>query len=281
MPGSSVKSPTRAGELLLATHPIPAASVTVLTGALVAGLGAPPSWVGLAVASVVLGQASVGWSNDYFDRFRDAAAGRNDKPLVRGGLEPRHVVAAAVASLIASPLVALMLGPREALVIAVALASAWLYNLRLKQTWWSWAPYAISFGLLPVFAWLAARDVLPPAWIVVPASLLAIAAHLTNVIPDLADDEAAGIKGLPHRLGLRGCLLVASTVLTAQLVIVVIRTEAWRAPASAPGAASVAAAALVVAVGWAGARGRGRLGFHLTIGAVAAMALVLLLSRAL
>ncbi len=230
---------------------------------------------------MALGQASVGWCNDYVDRFRDAAVGRRDKPVAQGEVAPGVVIGAAVACLIASPLVALALGGAEAVVLATALASAWLYNLGLKSTWFSWAPYVVSFGLLVAFAWLAARDELPPGWIVLTASLLAFAAHLTNVIPDLQADEAEGIRALPHRLGLRGSLLASGGLLATQLAVVVVRTQSWKTPVSPPGLVSVAAGGLVVAIVWAGARGRGRLGFYLTIAAVAAMALVLLLSGVL
>lgn len=264
-----------------AAHPIPAASVTVLTGALTAGLGASFSRVALATASMALGQASVGWCNDYVDRFRDAAAGRRDKPVATGEAAPSVVIRAAVACLVASPLVAVALGPAEAIVLATALASAWLYNLGLKATWFSWAPYVVSFGLLVVFAWLAARDELPPGWIVLTASLLAFAAHLTNVIPDLQADEAEGIRGLPHRLGLRGSLLLSCGLLATQLMAIVLRTESWRTPLDLQGLTSGAAAGLVAAVGWAGSRGRGSMGFYLTIAAVAAMALILPLAGVL
>jgi 4-hydroxybenzoate polyprenyltransferase len=228
-----------------------------------------------ATLSVAIGQASVGWCNDYVDRFRDAAAGRPDKPVARGEVPPGLVVGAAVVSLVASPVTALALGLTEAGVLAVALASAWLYNLGLKATWFSWAPYVVSFGLLPVFTWLAARDELPPPWVVATAALLAFAAHLTNVIPDLEADAAAGVRGLPHRLGLRGSLLLSCGLLATQLLVVVLRTESWRTPLDLQGLLSVLSAGLVAAVGWAGS---GRTGFHLTIAAVAAMALVLLLS---
>ena len=33
------------------------------------------------------------------------------------------------------------------------------------------------------------------------AAALGSAAHFVNVLPDLADDAATGVHGLPHRLG--------------------------------------------------------------------------------
>lgn len=270
-------APRLASALLRSLHPVPAAAVTALTAALAAGLGASAWQVIWVTVSTAIGQASVGWCNDYVDRFRDAATGRPDKPVARGEVAPGLVIGAALVCLVTSPGLALALGVEEAGALAVALASAWLYNLGVKATWFSWAPYVVSFGLLPVFTWHVARDELPPAWIVLTASLLAFAAHLTNVIPDLADDEAAGIRGLPHRLGLRGSLLLSCALLTTQLIVVVVRTESWRTPLDLQGLMSVVAGGCVAAVGWAGFRGRGRTGFHLTIAAVAAMAATMLL----
>jgi 1,4-dihydroxy-2-naphthoate octaprenyltransferase len=52
-------------------------------------------------------------------------------------------------------------------------------------------------------------------------ALLGVAAHVTNVLPDLADDAATGIRGLPHRLGAVpsgllafACLAIATITLT-------------------------------------------------------------------
>jgi 4-hydroxybenzoate polyprenyltransferase len=35
----------------------------------------------------------------------------------------------------------------------------------------------------------------------VTGALLGVGAHLLNALPDLADDEATGVRGLPQRLG--------------------------------------------------------------------------------
>jgi heme O synthase-like polyprenyltransferase len=53
------------------------------------------------VLAVLAGQLFVGWSNDYLDRRLDAEAGREDKPLARGELEPRTVAIAAAVALVA------------------------------------------------------------------------------------------------------------------------------------------------------------------------------------
>ena len=40
-------------------------------------------------------------------------------------------------------------------------------------------------------------------------ALLGVAAHFANVLPDLDDDVATGVRGLPHRLGARASALLA------------------------------------------------------------------------
>ena len=47
----------------------------------------------------------------------------------------------------------------------------------------------------------------------VAGALLGVGAHLVNALPDLADDEATGVRGLPHRLGPRWTPPVATAVL--------------------------------------------------------------------
>ena len=41
----------------------------------------------------------------------------------------------------------------------------------------------------------------PPAWMMATGAVLGVGAHLLNALPDLADDDATGVRGLPQRLG--------------------------------------------------------------------------------
>jgi 4-hydroxybenzoate polyprenyltransferase len=66
-------------------------------------------------------------------------------------------------------------------------------------------------------------------------ALLGVGAHLANVLPDLEDDAATGVRGLPHRLGRRGTAFGAAGVLLAAVLVVVL------GPAGAPGGAGVVA----------------------------------------
>ena len=65
-------------------------------------------------------------------------------------------------------------------------------------------PYVVCFGLLPVFVVLGCPGTpAPPWWLPVAGGLLGAGAHFANVLPDLDDDAATGVRGLPHRLGAR------------------------------------------------------------------------------
>jgi 4-hydroxybenzoate polyprenyltransferase len=259
--------------LVRATHPLPAAAVTVLVGVITAVRGADGATLGWVIASTAAGQASVGWSNDYLDRRRDQAAGRTDKPLVAGDVSARTVWTAALIALPASVALSLPVGFPEAAIMLVAVAAAWAYNLGLKSAVLSWLPYAVAFGLAPVYIWRATAD-WPPAWIVAAAALLGVGAHILNVIPDLESDRGAELNGLPHRLGLRRSLFLACLILALALGLVLAGagTGLWSGPVAAT------AAALIGAVVWADLRGRTRLGFRLAIGAAAAIVAVLVVS---
>jgi 4-hydroxybenzoate polyprenyltransferase len=261
--------------IIRAAHPLPAAAVTAFAGAVVAGRGADPVPVTLAVASTAAGQLSVGWGNDYLDREEDARAGREDKPVVVGEVAARTLGVGAVAAVILCLGLAAPLGLGPAAAMGAAVGSAWAYNLGLQRTWLSWLPYATSFGLAPVFLWLVSDGVLPPLWVVAGAALLGVAGHLTNVLPDLESDRAGGARGLPHRLGAGWSLLLACSALGATLALVLAFGDP-RGWVAGPGA--VAGAACIAAVAVAGIRGHLRAAFALTIVAAGVVVATFVLS---
>ena len=95
-----------------------------------------------------------------------------------------------------------------------------MHNLWTKRSVLSPLPYAVAFGSLPAVVTLALPvPVWPAAWVMVTGALLGVGAHLLNALPDLADDEATGVRGLPQRLGATvvrwlapGVLLVGTAV---------------------------------------------------------------------
>ena len=265
--------------LVLAAHAAPAALVTALACALSVGIGAGARTTVLVTTAVLAGQLSVGWSNDWIDADRDRAVGRADKPVVAGLVTPSALRAGALLALAACAALSLATGLVPGLVHLVAVGGAWAYNARLKATAWSWVPYAVSFALLAVFVVLAAPGPAVPApWSLVAAALLGAGAHVANTLPDLEDDAATGVRGLPHRLGRRRASVLAPVLLGTAVAVVVL------APAGPPAGAAWVGGVLALAVA-AGAgvvglvRPASRAPFALSM-AVAALCVVLLVLAA-
>ena len=213
----------RAVALLGACHPGPALAVTVLAGLLAGAVGLGPGGIALVVAAVLAGQLSIGWSNDLIDLARDRSVGRADKPLVDGRVSERTVRIACGLALVATVPLSLACGWLAGLVHLACVAAGWVYNLGAKATPWSWLPYAVAFGGLPAFVSLTANpDQLPPLWMSLAGALLGVGAHFVNVLPDLADDAATGVRGLPHRLGARWSQVVAAAALATAAVVIVV-----------------------------------------------------------
>jgi len=184
--------------------------VTALAVALGLAAGLAPWRVIVLGVAVLAGQLSVGISNDAIDAVRDRAVGRTDKPIARGDVSVPTAWIAASALVVAALALSFALSPAMALAHAAALASAWAYNAGLKNTPLSIAPFLVSFGLFPSLATLSAAEPdLAAPWASVAGAALGAAVHLTNVLPDLDDDARTGVRGLPHRLGVRTSVVLA------------------------------------------------------------------------
>lgn len=209
--------------LLKASHPVPTVAVTVLTALLAAAVGLGSAAGAKAVAAVAAGQLSIGWCNDRLDLRRDRAAGRRDKPLAVGAARPGTVATAAFVALLVCVLLSLACGVVAGAVHIGCVAAAWSYNLWLKRTVASWLPYAIAFGLLPAFLTLTLPgSPWPPLWLTVAAALLGTSAHWANVLPDIEEDIAGGVLGLPQRMGRRGSVAMAALLALASCVVVTV-----------------------------------------------------------
>ncbi|MET8328229.1 UbiA family prenyltransferase [Streptomyces sp. NPDC005181] len=212
-----------AAALLLSAHPAPALAVTALITALAVAAGRDAFGSCLVALAVLTGQLSVGWSNDRIDLARDTAAHRRDKPLVAGEVHVRTVAAAACVALVLCAPLSLANGAAAGAAHLIGVAAAWSYNLGVKRTRWSWLPYAVAFGLLPAFLTLALPGrPWPAVWVVAAGALLGVGAHFTNVLPDIDADLAAGVRGLPQRLGRRRSRTVAALTLLAASGVLVL-----------------------------------------------------------
>ena len=188
--------------LALSSHPGPSVVVSAVAAVLGIAVGLDPLHVAILGIAFLLGQLSVGLSNDWIDAERDRAVGRTDKPVAAGRVSVGTVRVASFVTAMAAIALSVPLGWLATLAHTVFIVSAWSYNLGLKNTPVSVLPYIVSFGLLPMIATLA-RPVpaAAAAWALALGALLGVAAHFANVLPDLDDDARTGIAGLPHRIG--------------------------------------------------------------------------------
>ena len=212
--------------LALATHLGPAVAVTVVATLLAVAADVPAERSVLVCAAVLAGQASIGWSNDWLDADRDRAVARTDKPVVQGAVAPATLRSAALVAVVLAVVLSLLLGIVPGLLLLVLVASGWAYNAGLKRTAASVLPYVTGFGALPAGVVAAAPGTpAAPWWLVAAGGALGAAAHFANVAPDLEDDLATGVRGLPHRLGARVSAVVGALLLGGASVLLVTGPE--------------------------------------------------------
>jgi len=213
-----------------ASHALPTLAVTVVMTLFAWNIGWRGGSLALACLAILVGQLSVGWSNDAFDASTDARAGRNEKPTVAGVVSSRALWLAAWTTLLVSSALSWgVAGLVGGSFHVFALAMAWSYNVVLSRTLWSWLPYALAFGAMPLFLYIGLDGSPGPWWTVAVFALVAVSAHLANALPDAESDRAAGVDGLVVRLGPRmstvlcwlllgvatGILVLAATVHSA------------------------------------------------------------------
>jgi len=132
------------------------------------------------------------------------------------------------------------LGWRPALIAIAGLAAAYLYNVRLKATPFSWVPFALAFALIPV--WVAESvdrfdDVL---WWSFPVGLSGgLATYIAIKLPDYERDDTDHTRNFLHWLTIDYAVPVAWGAMGAYIVIAVasaniqtIRAE-WLVPPAA------------------------------------------------
>ncbi len=216
--------------LVRAAHPLQALATALVLAVAALASGRPAREAGLVAATVLVGQAVVGWHNDLLDRDRDAGHGRRGKPLASGALEPGTAwFALACGVLLLVPL-ALGNGLRAGTAYLLSVGFGLLANpagrLSVRRTPFSWLPWAAAFGLLPAFlsygGWGGQAEGAPPTILVtVLVAALGVVAHVLLALPDLVQDNADGVLHLPLRIALRtGArpLLWVSIVVAAVLV---------------------------------------------------------------
>ncbi len=238
--------------LVLVTHPLPSALYVVAT-AILAWLAAAtvhtrPGAGPLALVLVVVAaaQIAIGSTNDFCDREVDAAGDRREKPLVSGLIHSWEAVAlAAVASAVVI-LAVLPLGLVVCILGLLILGLGLAYDLRFKGTPLSAVLFALYFPLFPLLAWTVFGRWQPfLLWLVPFGAALGIAMNISNTLPDLQTDLAAGMRGLPHLLGLKWGAALAWTTPLVVLVCMWLLDLARLVPAEGAGLIIASAGGLV------------------------------------
>lgn len=210
---------TRLRAFISATHFPQALAMVLLMTTATAFCGGSWSSVALVFLASAAGQATVGWTNDVHDAAADRAAGRSNKPTVRGELRSEDLrLPILVSATLAIPLSFVAASWVGGAAHIAAVASALVYNFLLARTVWSWVPYAVSFALMPVFIAQASSPTLwPPFPIVLLSVLVGVTAHVLNAIPDIDIDRETGWGGLAVSLGKRRSVVLAAIIVAAGL----------------------------------------------------------------
>jgi len=168
---------------------------------------------------VFTGQLVVGWSNDLYDFDDDLKHQRNNKPLV-SGLITKQYLQKWLRFMLPFSFVANLFGPlgiKGGLVYMLGIACGVAYNFYFKFNLLSPLPYAIAFAALPSSVAIS-KEINPPLWMLFGGALFGMAAHFINVIKDMDQDQASGIKGFPQQLGKTKSIAAAAFLIALGIV---------------------------------------------------------------
>ena len=176
--------------------------------------------------TIFTGQLVVGWTNDLMDLESDRMQGRIRKPVASGELKTSNLRVAIYTDLAICTALSIFgpLGVRGGSLHLLGVGFGVSYNLYFKNTSLSPIPYIFAFAALPSTPYVA-LGLRPPLWLAICGGLFGIVAHFANVLKDLEQDRAIGIRGLPQLLGAKksiiittACLIIISTIISTQRV---------------------------------------------------------------
>jgi 4-hydroxybenzoate polyprenyltransferase len=269
---------------LILPHAVPIIVVMIATlaFALLAAGGWPGTGATLRLLGAMFGgQLAIGAVNELVDAPLDAIA-KPDKPIPAGLVSPRGARVMTGAGLLLMTLLSLTFGMTSFLLCALGTGTGIAYSLWFKRSIWSWIPYLIALPLLPIWVWESLSSVDPGLFAIYPVGAAAvIAVQIAQSLPDVAADRASNVRTLAATLGTGraritcwGALLFAALLaatlagwLTAHPVrvwisaiiafaLIVLNIAITRKNARTGALACfpcVAAAAVVLGIGWAAA----------------------------
>jgi hypothetical protein len=207
--------------LVRAAHPRQALASALLMAGAAALDDRAGREIGVVFATVLVGQAVLGWHNDLVDAPLDRAHDRAGKPIAQGRLAAGTVwFCLCCGILLVVPLAVSSGTPAGGAYLASVLVGL-LGNVVLRRGLLSFLPWAIAFAAYPFFlsygGWGGGVHGGPPQWSLVALSAaLGIVVHLLTALWGLVADNEDGWTYLPLRLGLR---LGATRLLVVALVL--------------------------------------------------------------
>ncbi len=172
------------------------------------------------LATVLVGQAILGWHNDLVDRERDALHEIPRKPLADGRLDPGNVWYALIVALLLVIPLSISVGVTAGTFYLASLIIAIVGNVALRRGRLSPLPWMASFALFPFYLSYGgyggdAEGAAPEPAMVVFAALLGLGVHFLRAIWGLVEDDREGWTYLPlvlgRRLGATRLLVIATT----------------------------------------------------------------------
>jgi chlorophyll synthase len=179
--------------------------------------------------------------NDWFDRHVDAINEPN-RPIPSGRIPGQWGLVLAILWTVLSLLAAVPLGTFGVAAVGVALAFSWAYSappVRFKQNGWIGnTAVGITYEGL---AWVTGAGIMlgsqvPPMPILLLALIYSLGAHGIMTLNDfkaIEGDRQMGVRSLPVLLGTQGAARVASAVMLAAQVAVVVLLVQWQRPTHA------------------------------------------------
>jgi hypothetical protein len=194
--------------LLRAAHPRQALLTAAGLAVAAAISGRPGREVALVLATVLVGQAVLGWHNDLVDRARDARRLPSGKPIADGYLDPGTAWFALGCGVLLLVPLAISNGVTAGCCYLASVLVGVLGNIALRGGWLSWVTWAASYALLPGFlsygGWGGQATGNPPQPAMVAlAAALGIGVHFLCALPGLVADHEDGLRHLPLRIALK------------------------------------------------------------------------------
>ncbi len=196
--------------VLLARAAHPRHGLLTATGLAVAAAlsGRAGREVALVFATVLVGQAVLGWHNDLVDRRRDARRESCGKPIAEGYLDPGTVWFALICAVLLLVPLSVANGVTAGSLYLATVGVGMVGNVVLRRGWLSWAPWAVAYAGYPAFlsygGWggEAAGEPPQPAMVALAAAL-GVGVHVLCALPGLVADHEDGHRHLPLRVALK------------------------------------------------------------------------------